>query len=420
MKVEAKAEALGKAARAAARDLSRAGTEQKNQALLLTADLLLKRKASIMAANKKDLAAGKKIGLSAAMLDRLAITPPRLVLMAEGLRQVAALPDPVGATIDGRRLPNGLNLRKVRVPLGVIYMIFESRPNVTIDAGSLGLKSGNAVILRGGKEAIHSNIILGKTFREAIRKAGLNPECIQVLDNPDRTLATALMHQGDSIDVVIPRGGKGLIEAVMRESVIPVIAHLDGICHVYVDEHAAPEMAESIVVNAKTHRTGVCNAMETLLIHKKVARSLLPKILGALKKKKVTFVGCEKSQRLAKGTRMSKATAETWSTEYLDLKCSVKVVDDLESAIAHINHYGSQHTDAIVTNDVRTAERFRNEVDSSSVMVNASTRFSDGFEYGLGAEMGISTNKLHARGPVGLEELTTYKYLVDGTGHIRS
>jgi glutamate-5-semialdehyde dehydrogenase len=418
-RLQSKAVSLAEAARKASRQLAHAGTAQKNEALLIAADMLLKRKTSIMAANRKDLKAGKANGLTPAMLDRLAITTKGLAQMSEGLKQVAALPDPVGATIDGKVLPNGLNLRKVRTPLGVIFMIFESRPNVTIDAGSLALKSGNAVILRGGKEALHSNVILGKIFKAAVKKAGLPDNCVQVIDNPDRRLASALLHQHENIDVVIPRGGKGLIEAVMRDSVIPVIAHLDGICHVYVDKDADLKMAKDIVLNAKTQRTGVCNAMETLLIHKAVAKKYLPEILAALKKKKVSFVADEAARKAAPKIKMEAANDETWNTEYLALKCSVGVVADIDTAISHINLHGSHHTDAIVTDNVAAAERFRREVDSSSVMVNASTRFSDGFEYGLGAEMGISTNKLHARGPVGLEELTTYKFLVDGNGHTR-
>ncbi|MFW5856664.1 MAG: glutamate-5-semialdehyde dehydrogenase, partial [Planctomycetota bacterium] len=330
-----------------------------------------------------------------------------------------ALPDPVGETMKGWRRPNGLEIRKVRVPIGVLFMIFESRPNVTIDAGGLALKSGNAIILRGGKEALHSNRALGGILADALRAAGLPPAAIQVVDTPDRDLAAALMRRSDGIDLLIPRGGKGLIEAVLRESAIPVLAHLDGVCHVYVDADADPDTARAIAVNAKTQRTGVCNAAETLLVHKDAAKAFLPGCLKALRRKRVEIHACPRTRRYARGVKTVAATEADWSAEYLDLVLAVKVVDDLDEAIRHINTHGSHHTDAIVTRDVAAADRFRREVDSSSVMVNASTRFSDGFEYGMGAEIGISTNRLHARGPVGLEELTTYKYLVDGDGHIR-
>jgi glutamate-5-semialdehyde dehydrogenase len=299
-------------------------------------------------------------------------------------------------------------------------MIYESRPNVTIDAGSLALKSGNVVILRGGKEAINSNLALGKILSEAVKKAGLPKDAVQIIDTPDRELATALMKQNKNIDVVIPRGGKGLISTVYRESLIPVIAHLDGICHLYVDESADINMAADIAVNAKAQRPGVCNAIETLLVHKKAAAKFLPVGLKALRKAKVKLKCCNATKKYAKGIKVEQATEEDWATEYLDYILSVKIVSDINDAIRHINHYGSHHTDAIITGCVNAAEKFRSGIDSSSVMVNASTRFSDGFEYGLGAEMGISTNKLHARGPVGLEELTTYKFLVDGNGQIRT
>jgi glutamate-5-semialdehyde dehydrogenase len=417
--MESLARTLATQARSATGALARASSAQKNEALLAAAEMLQSRQRSIATANRKDLAAGRENGLSGAMLDRLEITKARLESMAEGLAQVAALPDPVGATLDGWRRPNGLYIRKVRVPIGVIFMIFESRPNVTIDAGSLCLKSGNAAILRGGKEALHSNRVLGAVLADAVVAAGLPKHSIQVVQTPDRALATALLHEDRHLDLVIPRGGKGLIETVMRESVIPVLAHLDGICHVYVDEHADLAMAEAIAVNAKTQRTGVCNAMETLLVHKAVAKDFLPGCLRKLRRRKVELRVDGRTRRHCRGVKVTKADEADWRTEYLDLVLAVKVVDDLDAAVWHINEYGSHHTDAIVTADVAAAERFRQEVDSSSVMVNASTRFSDGFEYGLGAEIGISTNRLHARGPVGLEELTTYKFLVDGNGQIR-
>lgn len=419
MDMNKKALKISSSARDAGKALAQAGESVKNLCLERAAEMLVKRGKGIISSNKKDLAAGKKAGLSAAMLDRLEINSKGLSQMAEGLLQVASLPDPVGRTISGWRRPNGLNIRKVRIPIGVIFMIFESRPNVTVDAGSLALKSGNAVILRGGKEAIHSNIALGKVMADALKSVGLPKDCVQVIDTPDRSLANALLKQESNIDVVIPRGGKGLIKTVMEESVIPVIAHLDGICHVFIDKEADLDMAVNISLNAKTQRTGVCNAMETLLVHEGIAKKFIPLCFKGMKKKKVKLIGCNKTVNIARGIKVENATEEDWATEYLDSVLSVKVVKDVAAAVKHINKYGSNHTDAIVTQDVETAEYFRRCVDSSSVMVNASTRFSDGFEYGFGAEMGISTNKLHARGPVGLEELTTYKFLVDGNGQIR-
>ena len=414
-----RAEELTRAARSTCAPLARAGSGEKDAALLAAADLLGRRRRRIRDANAKDLRAGRKADLSSALLDRLEITPARLTKMAEGLAQIAALPDPVGEVMRGWRRPSGLRIRKVRTPIGVIFMIYESRPNVTIDAGGLALKSGNAVILRGGKEALHSNLALGACLAEAVRKSGLPQAAVQVVDTPDRALVEALLQRNESIDVVIPRGGKGLIRTVLAQSSIPVIMHLDGVCHVYVDASADLDMARRIVVNAKVQRPGVCNAMETLLVHRDVAAAFLPKCLRALRRAGVELRGCPATRKAARGVAVKPTEEADWWTEYLDLVLSVKVVDSLDQAIAHINTYGSRHTDAIVTADVAAAERFRNEVDSSSVMVNASTRFSDGFEYGLGAEMGISTNKLHARGPMGLEELTTYKFLVDGDGHVR-
>ncbi|MFH0910458.1 MAG: glutamate-5-semialdehyde dehydrogenase [Planctomycetota bacterium] len=415
----ARAVQLADAARQASGPLARAGSALKNGALLNAADLLDRRKKAVLAANAGDLKAGRASGLSSAMLDRLEITPKRLGEMRAGLGAVASLPDPVGETIRGWRRPNGLQIRKVRIPLGVLFLIYESRPNVTIDAGGLALKSGNSILLRGGREALHSNLALGAILAEALRSVGLPQEAIQVIDTPDRALVTELLKLDGYIDVVIPRGGKDLIRAVLEESTIPVLRHLDGVCHVYVDADADLAMAERIALNAKVQRPGVCNAMETLLVHRAAARRFLPSCLKALQAAGVELRGCPATRRAAKGVKILPAGEEDWTTEYLDLILSVKVVRSLDEAIRHINAYGSRHTDAIVTNSLPAADRFCAEVDSASVMVNASTRFSDGFEYGLGAEMGISTNKLHARGPVGLEELTTYKYLVDGRGHIR-
>ncbi|MBN1257762.1 MAG: glutamate-5-semialdehyde dehydrogenase [Planctomycetes bacterium] len=419
MSYATKATEMAQIARGAASILGQAGTAAKNQALLNAADSLMRRKQTILTANAKDLLAGKKAGLTSAMLDRLAIGRNGIVKMAQGLAQIAALPDPVGETMKGWRRPNGLYIRKVRVPIGVIFMIFESRPNVTIDAGGLIVKSGNAAILRGGKEAINSNRALGRVLQAALASAGLPKEAVQVVATPSRALAAELMKQDDKIDVIIPRGGKDLIRAIMEESRIPVIAHLDGVCHVYVDNAADLEMATEIAFNAKVQRPGVCNAMETLLVHKQVAKAFLPVILKKLRRAGVELRGCAATRKAADGVKVKPATQEDWKTEYLDKILSIKVVADLDEAIQHINHYGSQHTDAIVTADIAAAERFRQEVESASVMVNASTRFSDGFEYGMGAEIGISTNKLHVRGPMGLEELTTYKFLVDGDGQVR-
>ncbi len=415
------AEALAQTARQAGRELAQVSEKIKNDCLLTVATMLTKNYKKIVIENKKDLLSAKKNGLSSAMIDRLKIDKRRLEQMAEGVRQIAALPDPTGQVIKGWTRPNGLKINKVRIPLGVIFMIFESRPNVTIDAAGLALKSGNAVILRGGKEAIYSNIALGKIFTSALKKVGLNVGCVQVVKTPDRNLANELMKQDKYIDVVIPRGGKGLIKAVKENSVIPVISHLDGICHVYIDEYANINMGVDIAINAKTHRTGVCNAMETLLVHKSIAKKFLPIALKAFKDKKTKLLGCKKTLAIANDLKIKieEATSVDWATEYLENVLSIKVVGNIENAVTHIGIYGSGHTDAIVTDSLASADYFKKGVDSSSVMVNASTRFSDGFEYGFGAEIGISTNKLHARGPVGLEELTTYKFTVEGNGNIR-
>ncbi len=410
---------LAAAAREAAPAIARANSGQKNGALAVLAKKLISNAASILKANEKDLKEGQKAGLTAAMLDRLKIDQKRLEAMVTGVQQIAMLPDPVGGIIDGTIRPNGLRLSRMRVPLGVGLIIFESRPNVTIDAAALCLKSGNSVILRGGKEAIHTNIALGRCLSDSLKNVGLPPECVQVIKTTDRELLPELLVLNRYIDYVIPRGGKGLIEAIMKYSKIPVIKHLDGICHVYVDMEADLEIAKNIVLNAKTQRPGVCNAAETLLVHKNIARKFLPIIVKELKKAKVEVRGDDAVKNICKGIAVKPATQEDWATEYLDLVISVGVVNNLDQAIQHINTYGSHHTDAIITQDVDAATRFKREVDSSSVMVNASTRFADGFEYGLGAEIGISTDKLHARGPVGLEGLTTYKWIVEGEGQIR-
>ncbi|MBN2711793.1 MAG: glutamate-5-semialdehyde dehydrogenase [Planctomycetes bacterium] len=411
---------LAASAKESAPALARAEGGLKNAALSAAADRLISNTKSILNANAKDLKAGKKVGLSDAMLDRLKLDKSRIEKMVQGLRQVAALPDPIGGVIDGWKQPNGLRLHRTRVPLGVVLIIFESRPNVTIDAAALCIKSGNAAILRGGKEAVHTNKALGRVLASALEEVGLPDEAVQVVESTDRALVPELLSLSNYIDVVVPRGGKGLIQAVMEHSRIPVIKHLDGICHVYIDSAADLDMARSIAINAKVQRPGVCNAMETLIVHKSVAAKFLPECLKALKKEGVEIRGDAEVVKLAKGVKVKLATEEDWGTEYLDLILSVTVVNDIDHAIRHINAYGSHHTDAIITRDFNAATRFKREVDSSSIMVNASTRFSDGFEYGLGAEIGISTDKLHARGPVGLEGLTTYKWIVEGEGQIRT
>ncbi|OYY74548.1 MAG: glutamate-5-semialdehyde dehydrogenase [Gammaproteobacteria bacterium 28-57-27] len=410
---------LGQQARAAARHTARAETATKNKALEAIAQALLDGADELLAANTRDLDAGKAAGLDASMLDRLTIDPARIAAMAEGVRQIIALPDPVGAISDMTYRSSGIQLGKMRVPIGVIGIIYESRPNVTVDAATLCLKSGNAVILRGGSEAAHSNRALAACIQSGLRKAGLPETAVQVIPTTDREAVGAMLRARGLIDVIIPRGGKGLIERVASESLIPVIKHLDGICHVYIDDTADIQKALKVAINAKTHRYGVCNAMETLLVAEAIADDILPALAASFLAKGVELRGCGRTRAILSDVEIKTATEEDWSTEYLAPILSIKVVDDLDMAIEHIETYGSHHTDAIVSEDITRARRFLREVDSSSVMVNASTRFADGFEYGLGAEIGISTDKLHARGPVGLEGLTTQKWIVLGDGHIR-
>jgi len=410
---------LGQAARAASRVAARASTAQKNRALLAAAAALDARRAELSAANEQDLSAARANGLEPAMLDRLALTPKRIDDMIEGLRQVATLPDPIGEIRDMRYVPSGIQLGKMRVPLGVIGIIYESRPNVTIDAASLCLKSGNATILRGGSEAIHSNQAIAACIQAGLAEAGLPAELVQVVETTDRAAVGALITMPEYVDVIVPRGGKSLIERISRDARVPVIKHLDGICHVYVDRAADVDKAIRIADNAKTQRYAPCNTMETLLVHAAIAERVLPPLAAIYRDKQVELRGCERTRALL-GADVLLATEEDWRTEYSAPILSIRVVDDLEAAIEHINAYGSQHTDAIVTENFSDARRFLTEVDSASVMVNASTRFADGFEYGLGAEIGISTDKLHARGPVGLEGLTSEKYVVFGDGHVRS
>ena len=408
---------LGKRARAASRAVARAGTGVKNTALVKIADAIENARENLKIENQRDLEAGHARGLEPALLDRLKLTDERIAAMALGLRQIAELPDPVGEISDLKFRPTGIQVGRMRVPLGVIGIIYESRPNVTADAAGLCIKSGNAAVLRGGSEAIHSNLAIADCLGTGLEQAGLPPQTIQVIETTERRAVGELLKLDESIDVIIPRGGKGLIERVSREARVPVIKHLDGICHVYIDDKADIDMAINVAVNAKTQRYGVCNAMETLLVAAGIAKEVLPNLRARYDQEKVELRGCEQTRAILNGIKS--ATEQDWSTEYLAPILSIRVVNDMEQAIEHIETYGSHHTDSIVTSDFAKARRFLREVDSSSVMVNASTRFSDGFEYGLGAEIGISTDKLHARGPVGLEGLTTQKFVVLGEGDVR-
>ncbi|TRX74291.1 glutamate-5-semialdehyde dehydrogenase [Pseudomonas mangiferae] len=410
---------LGRAAREASRQLARASTAQKNRALLAAAAALDAARAELAVANQRDLDAGRASGLAPAMLDRLALTPNGIDGMIEGLRQVAALPDPIGEIRDMRYLPSGIQVGKMRVPLGVIGIIYESRPNVTIDAASLCLKSGNATILRGGSEAIHSNQAIARCIQAGLAEAGLPAAAVQVVETTDRDAVGALISMPEYVDVIVPRGGKGLIERISRDARVPVIKHLDGVCHVYIDVAADPDKAIRIADNAKTQRYSPCNAMETLLVHADIAPRVLPPLAAIYHEKGVELRGCPRTRELL-GDDVLAASEDDWRAEYNAPILAIRLVDSLDQAIEHINTYGSQHTDAIVTEHFSDARRFLTEVDSSSVMVNASTRFADGFEYGLGAEIGISTDKLHARGPVGLDGLTSEKYVVFGDGHVRT
>ncbi len=410
---------LGRASREASRVLARASTAQKNRALQAAAAALDAARDELVRANELDLAGGRANGLDAAMLDRLALTPKVIDGMIEGLRQVATLPDPIGAIRDMRYMPSGIQVGKMRVPLGVVGIIYESRPNVTIDAASLCLKSGNATILRGGSEAIHSNRAIARCIQLGLAEAGLPAAAVQVVDTTDRAAVGALISMPDYVDVIVPRGGKGLIERISRDARVPVIKHLDGICHVYVDVAADVDKAIRIADNAKTQRFAPCNTMETLLVHQGIAEQVLPPLAAIYRDKGVELRGCPRTRALL-GNEVLAASEEDWSTEYNAPILSIRMLDSLDEAIEHINRYGSQHTDAIVTENFTDARRFLTEVDSASVMINASTRFADGFEYGLGAEIGISTDKLHARGPVGLEGLTSEKYVVFGDGHVRT
>ncbi len=418
MSVDQYMQALGERAKRASSIVASADSNQKNQALKQMAVALDESRATLIAANAKDLANGKAKGLSAPMLDRLTINDEAIDKMVTSLEQVAALPDPVGGISDMRFLDSGIQLGKMRVPLGVIGIIYESRPNVTVEAASLCLKSGNATILRGGSEAIHSNTAIAACISKGLEQAQLPADSVQVVETVDREAVAQLITMTDYVDIIIPRGGKGLIERISNDAKVPVIKHLDGICHVYIDDEADVVKAIKIADNAKTRRYGVCNAMETLLVHADIAETVLPELAAIYLSKNVELRGCEKTLEVLKD--INAATEEDWSTEYLAAILSIKIVDDLAAAIEHINTYSSAHTDAIITENYTKSRKFLRQVDSSSVMVNASTAFADGFEYGLGAEIGISTDKIHARGPVGLEGLTSQKYIVLGDGEVRS
>ena len=416
MDIKAYMQDMGRAARLASRAVARADSKAKNLALTVMAQAIQRDAAKLLAANAEDMAAARAAGLDEALLDRLELNEKSVAGMAEGLLQIAALPDPVGEITDLKYRPSGIQVGKMRVPLGVIGIIYEARPNVTADAAGLCLKSGNAAIWRGGSEAIRSNQAIAACVREGLAAAGLPETAVQVVTTTDRAAVGELITMREYVDVIVPRGGKGLIERLMNDARIPVIKHLHGVCHVYVDDHADVDKAVRIADNAKTSRYGTCNTTETLLLARAIAADVLPKIAAIYTAKGVEMRGCEASRRIVD---MNVASEEDWITEYLAPIISIRVVDDMDAAITHINTYGSQHTDAIVTEDYTRARRFLREVDSSSVMVNASTRFADGFEYGLGAEIGISTDKIHARGPVGLEGLTSQKWVVLGDGHVR-
>lgn len=409
---------LGEAARAASRAVAASATAQRNGALLAVRDALDGARAQLTEANQQDLEKGRANNLEAPLLDRLELTPARIDTMLEGLAQVASLPDPVGSISDVNSMPSGIQVGRMRVPLGVIGIIYESRPNVTVEAASLCLKSGNATILRGGSESLASNQAVAACIAQGLRDVGLPEAAVQVVATADRAAVGRLIAMPEYVDVIVPRGGKSLIERISADARVPVIKHLDGVCHVYIDDDAEADMAVEVAVNAKTQRYGTCNTMETLLVASSRAAELLPRLGDAYRDAGVELRGCERTRTVLPDALA--ATEDDWYEEYLGPVLAVRVVDGLDEAIAHINTYGSQHTDSIITRDHTRAMRFLREVDSSSVMINASTRFADGFEYGLGAEIGISTDKLHARGPVGLEGLTSQKFVVFGEGQIRT
>lgn len=409
---------LGKNARIASAKLRSATTQEKNAALDGIAQQIDNNRSKIIKENQKDLEAGKKQGLDEALLDRLMLDDERIDGVIESLKQIASLPDPVGEITDLKYRPSGIQVGKMRVPLGVMGIIYESRPNVTVDAAALCLKSGNGAILRGGSEAIHSNLALYQCVKKGLNDAGLDQNAVQLIDTTDRQAVTELVKASDYVDAIIPRGGKGLVEAISNSAKVPVIKHLNGICHTYIDKDADTQKAIDIAFNAKTRRYGVCNATETLLVHASAAGRVLPELIAEYLAKGVELRGCEKTQSLS--SQVIPATDEDWDTEYLSAILSIKIVDSTTDAISHIDKHGSGHTESIVTENYSTGRRFLAEVDSSSVMINASTGFADGFEYGLGAEIGISTDKFHVRGPVGLEGLTSQKFIVLGDGHTRA
>ena len=418
MDIKSSIKQIAQDAALAARKLSRVTTTEKNNALLQMADALEQNCKFLLAENAKDVVSAKKSGISHAMLERLTLKKDTIGQMAKGLREVAALPDPVGKVTSMWRRPNGLLVGRMRIPLGVIGIIYESRPNVTVDASALCLKSGNAVILRGGSESIKSNLAIASILQRVLRKTSLPVNAIQVIPLIDRDAVSAMLQLDEYIDLIIPRGGEELIRAVVAQSKIPVLKHYKGVCHIFVDAQADIDMAVNVCLNAKTQRPGVCNALETLLVHKDIAGKFLPQVANKLKKAGVVIRGCENTKLILKN--IEKADENDWYAEYLDLILAVKVVENIDEAIAHIEKYGSLHTESIITNDYANSQRFLNEVNSSTVLVNASTRFSDGFELGLGAEIGISTTKLHAFGPMGLEELTTTKFIIYGNGQVRT
>jgi glutamate-5-semialdehyde dehydrogenase len=417
MNVKAYIDKIVRDAKTASRMTAIAGTSIKNAALEQMALNLTNSKEMLLVENEKDLEAARKNGLPPAMIDRLMLTDSRIEDMAKGIREVINLADPIGEIMEEIVRPNGLGIQKIRVPIGVIIIIYESRPNVTADAASLCLKTGNATILRGGKESIHSNIAIYRQISSALEKVGLDKNAIQVIETVDREAVGHLLKADEYADLVIPRGGEGLIRNVVENSTIPVIKHYKGVCHVYVDEFADPDMARGVCLNSKLQRPGTCNAMETMLVHEKISGTFLPDIYKEMSDAGVELRGCEKSRKIV--PEIKQADEEDWSTEYLEKILSVKVVSSIDDAIEHISVYGSSHSDAIITEDESNAKKFIDEVDSAAVYVNASTRFTDGFEFGMGAEIGISTDKLHARGPMGLKELTSYKYIIRGTGQIR-
>ena len=408
---------LGQAAVLAGSTIARASTAEKNTALEAIAHSLEQQQATILAENAKDMRAGRDNNLTSALLDRLELNADRVAAMVEGCRQIARLADPVGEISSMNYRPSGIQIGRMRVPLGVIGIIYESRPNVTIDAAALCLKAGNAVILRGGSEAIYSNMAIANCIYDGLEKSGLKAECVQLVATTDRAAVGELIRLKEFVDVIVPRGGKSLTQRISEEASVPVIKHLEGLCHVYIDDDADVEKAITVAFNAKARRYGVCGAMETLLVARSMANKVLPSLCEQYSSKGIELRGCDESRTVVEG--MVVATEEDWRTEYLDGILSIKIVDGIEQAISHINSYGSAHTDSIVTENLSNSQRFLREVDSSSVMVNTSTQFADGFEYGLGAEIGISTDKLHVRGPVGLEGLTTQKYIVLGDGHTR-